>query len=300
MYNNFEQAASGSNRGVGVGRINAWFDHNKPGSSVDIDCSLEPGSGIIQDNQLTNYLAISTESPSNVCECIAGCNCYDGHNGIDFHHALEGDEAVFAAASGTIFDVIDNCQEIKTCGEFGNQVWIVHGNCYAILYGCLDRVDPGIDARSTISGGQQIGIMGNTGFHDDIHLHFGLYRAPTCNGLWNDKIAVAPYGWFSLDLTHVQKIRLRRCGKFLCDTRKQSIRMVALYRTHLKPMFVVEISTNAISGTDTLSGTIKWNCLQHPLLPNQPHLCVQLIVHSYFGFLTGSQRTKTNFQNLSQ
>ncbi len=55
---------------------------------------------------------------------------------------------------------------------YGNMVVIDHGT-YQTLYAHL-RDEPSVHAGQTVSAGQQIGVLGNTGFSTGPHLHFEI------------------------------------------------------------------------------------------------------------------------------
>jgi len=190
VYTSFEQASLGYTGSNSSGRVTAWFDHTDPGWGNE-------------DGNLTKWIGPYLGNlPVGRHTCIiTGGSCYDSHDGIDFRHAEDGDEPILASAPGTVIEAEDDCQDDNTCSGFGNWVMIDHHNCYATLYAHLDRLEPGIVVSAPVSSRQQIGIMGNTGLSigdgDGIHLHFGVYKDPNCDGDWSVKYPVDPYGWSS-------------------------------------------------------------------------------------------------------
>ena len=174
-YSNFAQTAQGNVSGNG-GRVNSWFDHNLPNYSTNNDLYRwnGPYAGAASVNR--DHCIIDQQS------------CYDGHNGIDFQHQIHmPNEPIYAAASGTV--------TTTNITGYGNQVVIDHHNGYATLYGHLKTI--GVTVGTTVTVGQPIGIMGNTGISiggDGTHLHFGVYYDQNADG-WTSNEVVDPYGW---------------------------------------------------------------------------------------------------------
>jgi murein DD-endopeptidase MepM/ murein hydrolase activator NlpD len=178
QYTNFSIAANGNYGGNNSGLVNSWFDHNPTAQTVTTWTG----------NTYTGYAATSPYTCNRV-------SCYDGHNGIDFRNT-ENNELVYAAANGTIFGVVNNCQNsIDGCTGYGNRVWIDHHNGYATLYGHLSLVSvtDGTDITDRLA--QPLGVMGSTGNSTGIHLHFGLYYDKNDDGKWSESEAVDPYGY---------------------------------------------------------------------------------------------------------
>lgn len=102
------------------------------------------------------------------------------HRGIDISNRSK--PPVRAAAAGIVTRVQTGCPpRVASCGGgFGNHVVIAHtidGERLATLYAHLDSVH--VKSGQTISQGQQIGIMGNTGRvrgATGIHLHFEVHK----------------------------------------------------------------------------------------------------------------------------
>ncbi|CAG9621452.1 murein hydrolase activator EnvC family protein [Sutcliffiella rhizosphaerae] len=97
------------------------------------------------------------------------------HYGIDIgKNGRTGNVPVVAAGSGTVF------QAYKS-SSYGNVVFITHymdGQTWTTVYAHLDSI--GVSAGQSVSKGDFIGNMGNTGISTGPHLHFELHR-----GSWN-------------------------------------------------------------------------------------------------------------------
>ncbi|MFA1822172.1 peptidoglycan DD-metalloendopeptidase family protein [Virgibacillus oceani] len=96
------------------------------------------------------------------------------HGGVDI--AAPIGTPVKAAASGVV-------SSAGTMGGFGNAILITHtigGQTYTTLYAHLNSIS--VSAGQTVSQGQNIGEMGNTGVSTGPHLHFevhpGGYKNP--------------------------------------------------------------------------------------------------------------------------
>lgn len=93
------------------------------------------------------------------------------HNGVD----LGGPTGtpVSAARSGTVVHVTSSCHPTNSfgCGGgFGNYVTVSHQGGYATIYAHLSSVSVGVG--DTVSNGQQVGAVGNSGSSYGAHLHF--------------------------------------------------------------------------------------------------------------------------------
>lgn len=99
------------------------------------------------------------------------------HLGIDYS-APEG-TPVYSIGNGRIdFDGNYN--------GYGNTVMIAYGSEYKALYGHLEKFASGIHTGESVSRGQVIGYLGDTGWSTGPHLHFGLY----VNGTPRDPLKV--------------------------------------------------------------------------------------------------------------
>ncbi|WP_404459565.1 murein hydrolase activator EnvC family protein [Sutcliffiella horikoshii] len=97
------------------------------------------------------------------------------HYGIDIgKNGRSGNVPVVAAGSGTVFQAYYS-------SSYGNVVFITHyidGQTWTTVYAHLESL--GVSAGQSVSKGQFIGNMGNTGFSTGPHLHFELHK-----GSWN-------------------------------------------------------------------------------------------------------------------
>ena len=86
------------------------------------------------------------------------------HQSIDF--AASTGTSVYAAAAG----IVIACYEDK---YLGNVVLIDHFNSYKTLYAHLHEFKANIN--DFVEKGQEIGLVGNTGYSSNPHLHFQIY-----------------------------------------------------------------------------------------------------------------------------
>ncbi|MBO5182840.1 MAG: peptidoglycan DD-metalloendopeptidase family protein [Bacilli bacterium] len=96
------------------------------------------------------------------------------HAGLDISGCGFG-SPIYSIASGTVTDVVNNCPGQgyygSSCGGgYGNVVYINHGNGMIVKYAHLNSVT--VRVGQTISKGQVVGTMGNSGSSTGTHLHF--------------------------------------------------------------------------------------------------------------------------------
>ncbi|MBM7606214.1 peptidoglycan hydrolase CwlO-like protein [Metabacillus crassostreae] len=105
------------------------------------------------------------------------------HAGIDI--ANRSDVPIVASASGTVI-------RAHYSSSYGNVAYISHnigGQVYTTLYAHMETLY--VSAGQSVSKGQQIGIMGNTGHSTGQHLHFEIHKGP-----WNGQAnAVNPLNY---------------------------------------------------------------------------------------------------------
>ncbi|NPV88423.1 M23 family metallopeptidase [Coprothermobacteraceae bacterium] len=89
---------------------------------------------------------------------------------VDFHTGLDVSNGcgtpIYAAGKGTVTFAGRN-------GLYGLMIEIRHGNGYTTRYGHLSKIL--VKVGDTVMKGDQIGVMGSTGFSTGCHLHFEVY-----------------------------------------------------------------------------------------------------------------------------
>ena len=98
------------------------------------------------------------------------------HNGVDL--AGSTGTTVVASRSGTVVTVIASCHPTSSfgCGGgFGNYVTVAHADGMATIYAHLSAVSVG--TGQSISAGQSLGAVGNSGSSYGAHLHFEVREA---------------------------------------------------------------------------------------------------------------------------
>ena len=83
------------------------------------------------------------------------------HSGVDIDGACG--QPIYAAEDGTVLSAGSN-------GGYGNATVIDHGNGLSTLYAHQSSI--GVSSGSSVSRGQQIGLVGTTGLSTGCHLHF--------------------------------------------------------------------------------------------------------------------------------
>ena len=110
------------------------------------------------------------------------------HEGIDIYHPAESSACILAADSGVVVDSgWDHCR--------GNYIVIYHGKYYTVY--AHNRVNK-VSAGSTVSRGQVIAMMGNTGRtfgRTGVHLHFEVRLGQMKK--WSRNPTVNPLNFFS-------------------------------------------------------------------------------------------------------
>lgn len=92
------------------------------------------------------------------------------HNGMDISAPLG--TPIYAASDGRVVRTDHN----GTYYQYGRYILIDHGNNLSTLYAHLSGY--AVSVGQSVTKGQLIGYVGNTGFVTGPHLHFGLYATP--------------------------------------------------------------------------------------------------------------------------
>lgn len=153
----------------------------------------ENGAKMIQLNThwincLNTFLSLRKQVKMNVFKLFALCmqpciaqGCARDFIGVSeegtFDNSLEGAEIV-AMNDGIVVHVLDKYEGPTAEEAAGNHVIVKHGeHCYA-LYAHMQRGSICVKIGDTVSQGQTLGVVGNTGNSSASHLHFQL--------TWND------------------------------------------------------------------------------------------------------------------
>ena len=140
-----------------------------------------PNSNAPVSNVATNYWAWPTEKPYTITTYFS-----KSHNAVDICSNTGNGSSIFAANNGTVTLVKSGCTPgyLSCNGRGGNYIVINHNkNNYYTVYMHLKNIN--VKIGDTVSKGQVIGTMGNTGNVIPVptannptagtHLHFSLY-----------------------------------------------------------------------------------------------------------------------------
>ena len=131
---------------------------NKPAEAVSSSNFIRPTQGVVTSG--------------------FGYRIHPVYGGKKFHHGVD------IAKAGTVPVVASASGVVSYSGQmsgYGNVIIITHsinGKTYETLYAHLRNL--GVGSMQTVSQGQTIGYMGNTGIGTGQHLHFEVH-----NGRWN-------------------------------------------------------------------------------------------------------------------
>lgn len=156
-----------------------------PSFGLPIHCSLGT------DCWVQNY--VDHDSGPGATDFTCGHLTYDGHNGTDIrladYAAMRRGVPVLAAAAGTVLRIREGMDDINVDKigraalegkDAGNAVVISHGGGWQTLYIHLRKGSVMVKPGDHVVAGQQIGLVGLSGFTAFPHLHFGvLYRGQT-------------------------------------------------------------------------------------------------------------------------
>ena len=99
------------------------------------------------------------------------------HTAVDIVKAPSALDTILAHSAGTVVFCQTGHKNNKGStgnASYGNCVRIDHGNGYSTLYAHLDKVY--VSLGQTVTKGQEIGYMGNTGNSYGAHLHFEVRK----------------------------------------------------------------------------------------------------------------------------
>ncbi len=98
---------------------------------------------------------------------VVGCFCYLSYPDTEFHEGVDlgadYGEVVRASAAGTIASA-------DWDGGYGQKIDIDHGNGYHTWYAHLSKIE--VTSGQYVHKGQEIGLVGSTGFSTGPHLHY--------------------------------------------------------------------------------------------------------------------------------
>ncbi|HEY3395738.1 MAG TPA: M23 family metallopeptidase, partial [Lacipirellulaceae bacterium] len=144
---------------------------------------LPIGGTPFEDWTIVNYVDLDPAA-GTIRDYRGGIYTYDGHNAIDYilphFAAMDAGVPVYAAAPGTVAFThdgeFDRCSRVNPCDSSPNYVTIVHADGLITQYLHLKKDSISVTAGQPVVAGQQIGLVGSSGFSSDAHLHFAVYQ----------------------------------------------------------------------------------------------------------------------------
>lgn len=106
------------------------------------------------------------------------------HNGIDF--GASSGTPVYAPMGGKVAAIGSMTKNGKWYG-YGRWIAIDHGNGLTTLYGHLSK--QGVKKGEKVDTGEQIGLVGNTGYSTGPHLHFTVFSSDSFEVVPSSKVS---------------------------------------------------------------------------------------------------------------
>lgn len=158
------------------------------------------------NNSVASESSASFISPMSSGVVTCEYACYNGHVGIDLD--LVDYAPILATSSGVVTTARGGCAPfaagVNTCnGGYGNYVMVTHytsSGVFFSLYAHLSSIS--VSQGQTVSQGQQVGLLGDSGNSAGSHLHFELYKDANGNGIPDD-YKTNPRNYVSLPATGV-------------------------------------------------------------------------------------------------
>ncbi len=189
---NYEEIVTGGVTGISLQEKKYTVVNGEPNSDVDlrtiktirekVDQITIKGrkvSNIIWGTEYEKDTGSGWKWPTNSPYAITSPYGYrwgKTHQGVDISGTGEGSN-IYAANDGVVVKMVNSCPDHgsypNSCGSgYGNQVIIDHGNGIYTTYAHLTHKVK-VSVGQTVSRGQVIGYMGNSGQSKGVHLHFG-------------------------------------------------------------------------------------------------------------------------------
>ena len=136
---------------------------------------------LFDDVHPTNFVDLDSSSSERDFSCHDPAWTYDTHEGIDLairnFGAQDVGVPIFAAADGLVIDAQDGNPDrsIEQTEKPANYVIIDHGGDVVGVYYHMKRESVAVSAGDGVRAGEQIGLVGSSGFSDGPHLHFATY-----------------------------------------------------------------------------------------------------------------------------
>ena len=169
----------GHKHGIGMSQYGAYYLAREEGKNYkeilkyyyDADVSIVSSKDYIMP--INTFKRITGETTGR-------CRTGEKHKGIDF--SADVGTPIYAAHSGVVvrvYDNGDNCYpNCDSTAGVGIGFKIDHQDgTYSMYMHMSQRID--LHKGDTVTAGQLIGYVGNTGSSDGAHLHFGLFDATT-------------------------------------------------------------------------------------------------------------------------
>ncbi|MDB5490966.1 MAG: peptidase family protein [Micavibrio sp.] len=161
-----------------------------PGWAADMRLMLPAACAPGQDCWVVNY-ADMNPARDKAEDYTCGAATYDEHEGTDFGlkdtAQMKAGVSVLAAAPGKVLSIRDGLpdrqptkQEIEemlaSAKGCGNGVLVDHGNGWQSIYCQMRGGTIAVKKGDTVTAGQRLGDIGQSGAAEFPHLHFGLFQ----------------------------------------------------------------------------------------------------------------------------